>query len=231
MGVGQQRPAEPSIIRQAVEQWPEGQEVIPFMPQFVSPAFKGLNGVTGVPATDIDSSYKQVPDTLNITAVRTDFLSVPLFFNQVCWTSTEPTLVEKPVPSDPVPWEQHYWHAQVRNTGIIPTSPCWYYYNWIPAFGVLPTWDDYFKASLLVEFTCTPVWYDKSGVYGTTVTMEATSLEMTVLPGSYRWDLQSSTSRTLDTETGLYTYAGVRTWLQGDFVVLEDFTIAPVKVA
>ena len=224
MAVGQQRPTEPSIIRQAVEQWPEGQEVIPFMPTFISPPFVGTQSVTGIGSTDTDTeAFKQVPGALDLTAVRTDAFSVPLFFDQVCWTPTNPG--GTPV----VPWEQHYWHAQVRNTAVIPRDPCWYYYNWIPAFGILPSWDDYFKASLILEFTCNAVWNPAN--VGTVVTMVATSLEMTVLPGTYRWDIQSATSRTLDPATSTYSYEGVRTWLQGAFTVLADYTIRPTKVA
>src|SRR4249920_56725 len=114
MAVGQQRPTEPSIIRQAVEQWPEGQEVIPFMPTFISPPFVGTQSVTGIGSTDTDAeTFSQVPGVLDLTAVRGDALEVPLFFDQVCWTPVEPPTAVKPDPLLPVPWEEHFWHAQV----------------------------------------------------------------------------------------------------------------------
>lgn len=177
-------------------------------------------------------SYELTPSTLDLKVVRADTLEIPLFFADVCWTTAEPTLVEKPNPLLPVPWEQRWWNAQVRNTAVFPKDPCWYYNRWIPVFG-LPPPDafDLIEASLLLEFDCASTWEDAVDVFGTIVRMRATVAETILLPGTYRWDIQSAMTRVLDEETGLYAYGGVRTWLQGDFTVTEDYTIAPTKVS
>ena len=232
MSLEQRSLTEPSVIRQSGAVTAEGPEIVPYAVGFTPLyPFQGMEAATGVGLMDQASSYEQTPDTLNLKVVRADTLEIPLFFPGVCWTTAQPTVQEKPDPALPVPWVQHWWNAQVRNTSLFPKDPCWYYNRWIPVFG-LPPPDafDYVEASMLLEFDCASTWV--GGVaYGTIVKMRASVAESILLPGTYRWDIQSATTRVLDDETDLYAYGGVRTWLQGDFTVVEDYTIYPTKVS
>ena len=124
-------------------------------------------------------------------------------------------------------WEQHYWHAEIRN-GYLSTYRM--YNGWVPWYGRRPQWSWWNGASLRGYFVVTAEYNDVVDSEGTVVTCilpSKTSRRITPST-SYRWDLESSIpvwDEGLDPEVDDPSgYTALRTWIGGKAQVLQDWT-------
>lgn len=231
--ITQRTTTDPSIIRQAGELLSESGEVPPYATDFVPPyPFLPMgtpSGGVGGLGTATGGAFTQMPTTFDVSVIRGDAVTFSYFFQDKCWTPTAPA----GTPS--VPWEQHWWNAQVRNPNAMAGyDPCCWYNRWIPVFGLYPDYWDWFSATLLAEFDCTATFTENfGGLVGTLITLHLDSAEMIHFPSThYRWDLQSATEQVMtdDVPPVFDYYEGVRTWLQGAFTIAADYTVMPEKV-
>lgn len=191
-----------------------------------------LSGVLKAPSRRPAASSSPVRDDLEF--VKGDRVRRRILIKGVCWTPTRPEVDGVPIP-DPtadnpanfgtlaVPWEEHYWFAEIRDTYV---SSIRYHNGWVPWYGTYPNIGWWQAHSLKGAFSCTAEW--DQDLVGTIVTLDLPSSVSSHIRASrtYRWDLESAEPNTRDEEDGRpLTFKNVRTWRRGKVSVLNDWTL------
>jgi hypothetical protein len=178
----------PSGISQSGELWPESGEEIPYplgaqLPLSAwPPAGFDLGSEEDPMGTALDST---LPPELDLEWVQGATKQVVLTIPGVNWTTVDPVETDVTAPA----WEEHTWHAQVRNPFIQFQRQTHY---WVPAYGFQYEW--WRQHSMIAEFdAATALVHASDGTWGTEVTLTIPAwMSERLYPGSwYRWDVMS----------------------------------------
>lgn len=141
--------------------------------------------------TTTSSLQANLPEPEDVAWVQGDTAEFSWIVADVFWTDDDPGIVPGVDDPDTPEWIPTEWASEVRNPYIASTYRADY---WVPAYGFQYDW--WRRHSLLGEFTVTGVGLvipDTDPVrYGTLVTITLGSdVSATILPGVYRFDVQS----------------------------------------
>ncbi len=122
------------------------------------------------------------------------------------------------------PWEERWWHAEVRNSYA---STMRFYNGWVPWYGTAPTnWTWWDHASYKGRFDCTSEYDSVLG--GTVVSIRMPSERSAVIMPStqqvYHWDLESAYPATKVDDEPVY-FDNLHTWIAGGVKVAIDWTL------